>query len=83
VLSQLGHLDITGPGMTLDHADGFQRQSYTLLVTGVGDDQQQVVVAQVSDGSCPKCAIPTGAPSEHSSFRPLNNSRTDQDEFDN
>ena len=37
LLSQLRHLDITGPGLKWDCADGFQRQCYPLLAAWVGD----------------------------------------------
>jgi len=37
VLSQLRHLDIAGPGLKWDCADGFQRQCYPLLAAWVGD----------------------------------------------
>jgi len=75
VLSQLRHLDITGPGLKWDCADGFQRQCYPLLAAWVGDYPVQVMVAQVSYGSCPMCEIPKGAPMGHSTFRALDNSR--------
>ena len=77
VLSQPRHLDITGPGLKWQCADGFQPQCYPLLAAWVGDYPEQVMVAQVSYGSCPMCEIPKGAPMGHSSFRPLDNS-TDQ-----
>jgi len=75
VLSQLRHLDITGPGLKWDCADGFQRQCYPLLAAWVGDYPEQVMVAQVSYGSSPMCEIPKGALMGHSTFRPLDNSR--------
>jgi hypothetical protein len=75
VLSQLRRLDITGPGLKWDCADGFQRQCYPLLAAWVGDYLEQVMIAQVSYGSCPMCEIPKGAPMGHSTFRPLDNSR--------
>jgi len=75
VLSQLRHLDITGPGLKWDCADGFQRQCYPLLAAWVGDYPEQFMIAQVSYGSCPMCEIPEGVPMGHSTFRPLDNSR--------
>jgi hypothetical protein len=75
VLSQLRHLDITGPGLKWDCADGFQRQCYPLLAAWIGDYLEQVMVTQVSYGSCLMCKIPKGAPMGHSTFRPHNNSR--------
>ena len=75
LLSQLRHLDITGPGLKWDCADGFQRQCYPLLAPWVGDYPEQVMVAQVSYGSCPLCEIPKGVPMRHSTFRPLDNAR--------
>jgi len=36
VLSQLRHLDITGPGLKWDCADGFQRQCYRCWLPGSG-----------------------------------------------
>jgi len=58
VLSPLRNLDITGPGLKWDCADGFQRQSYPLLAAWVRDYPEQVLVAQVSYGSCPMSEIP-------------------------
>ena len=75
VLSPLRNLDITGPGLKWDCADGFQRQCYPLLAAWVGDYPEQVMVAQVSYGSCPMCEIPQGALMGHSTCRALDNSR--------
>jgi len=75
VLSQLRHLDITGAGLKWDCADGFQRHCYPHLAAWVGDYPEQVMIAQVSYGSCLMCEIPKGAPMGHSTFRPLDNSR--------
>jgi hypothetical protein len=75
VLSQLRHLDITGPSLKWDCADGFQQQCNLLLAARVGDYPEQVMVVNVSYGSCPMCEIPKGAPMGHSTFRPLDNSR--------
>jgi hypothetical protein len=61
VLSPLRNLDITGPGLKWFCADGFQRQCYPLLAAWVGDYPEQVMVAQVSYGSCAMCEIPKGA----------------------
>jgi hypothetical protein len=47
VLSHLTHLDITGPGLKWDCADGFQQQCYPLLAAWVGNYEEQVMVAQV------------------------------------
>ena len=74
MLSQRRNLDITGPGWKRDCADRFQRQCYLLLAAWVSDYPEQVMVAQVSYGSCPMCEIPNGAPIGHSTFRPLDNS---------
>jgi len=71
VLSPLRNLDITGPGLKWDCADGFQRQCYPLLAAWVGDYLEQVMVAQVSYGSYPMCEIPEHAPMGHSTFRPV------------
>jgi len=71
VLSQLRHLDITGPGLKWDCEDGFQWQCYPLLAALVGDYPEQVMIAQVPYGSCPICEIPKGAPMGHSTFWPL------------
>jgi len=46
VLSQLRHLDITGPGLEWDCADGFQRQCYPLLGAWVGNYLEHVMIAQ-------------------------------------
>jgi len=45
VLSPLRHLDITGPGLKWECADGFQRQCYPLLAAWVGDYLEQDMVA--------------------------------------
>jgi len=60
VLSPLRNPDITGPGLIWDYADGFQRQCYPLLAAWVRDYPEQVMVAQVSYGSCLMCEIPKG-----------------------
>jgi hypothetical protein len=75
VQPQLRHRDIAGPGLKWDCTDGFQRQCYLLLAACIGDYPDQVMVAQVSYGSCPMCEIPQGAPMGHSTIRPLDNSR--------
>jgi len=75
VLSPLPNLDITGPGLKWDCADGFQRQCFPLLAAWVGDYPEQVMVAQVSYGSCQMCEFPKGGPMRHSIFRPLDNPR--------
>jgi len=75
VLSQLRHVDIAGPSLKWDFPDGFQQQCYPLLAAWVGDYPQQVMVVQVSSGSCPMCEIPECAPIGHSTFRPLDNWR--------
>jgi len=75
VLSPLKNLDITGPGLTWNCADGFQRQCYPLLAAWVRDNPEQVMVPQVLYGLCPMCEIPKGALMGHSTFRPLNNPR--------
>jgi len=80
MLSPLRNLDITGPGLKWNCADGFQRQCYPLLAAWVGDYPEQVMIAQVSYGSCPMCEIPTGALMEHSTIRPLDDTR-DQDVY--
>jgi len=82
VLSQLRHLDITGPGFKRDCADGFQRQCYPLLVAWVGDYPEQVLVAQVSYGSCPICGIPKDVRMGHSTLRSLDNSRSQHISWD-
>jgi len=74
VLFQLRHLDITGPGLKWDSADGFQWQWYPLLATWVGDYWEQVMVAPVSYGSYPMWEICKGAPMGHSTLRALDKS---------
>ena len=61
--------------MKWDCADGLQRQCYPLLAAWVGDHPEQVMVAQVSYGSCPMCEIPKGAQMGYSTSRPLDDSR--------
>jgi len=73
VLSPLRNLDITGPGLKWDFADGFERQCYPLLDAWVGNYPEQVKVAEVSYGSCPMCEISKGALMGHLPFRPLDN----------
>jgi hypothetical protein len=75
VLSALRNLDITGPGLKWNCADGFQRQRYPLLAAWVGDYPEQVLIAQVTYGSWPMCEIPKGPPMGHSTCRALDNSR--------
>jgi len=72
------HLDITGPGLKWDCADGFQRQCYPLLAAWVRGYLEQIMVAQVSYGLCPMCKIPKCSPMGHSTFHPLNDSRDNQ-----
>jgi hypothetical protein len=47
-LSQLWNVDITGPALKWDCANGFQRQCYPILLVWVGDYPEQVLVPQVS-----------------------------------
>jgi len=74
VLSPLRNLDITGPGLKWNCADGFQRQCYPLLAAWVGDYPEEVMIAQVSYGSCQMCEIPKGAMMGDSTCRALDNS---------
>jgi len=80
VPSALRKLDTTGPGSKSNCANVFRRLCYAVLAAWVGDYPEQVMVAQVSYGSCPMCEIPKGAPIGHSTSRPLDNSR-DQDVY--
>jgi len=73
VLSPLRNLDITGPGLKWNYADGFQRQCYPLLAVWVGNYPEQVMIAQVSYSSCLMCEISEGAPMGHSTFHPIDN----------
>jgi len=75
VWSALRNLDMTGAGLKMNCADGFQRQCHPLLATWVGDYPEQAMVAEVSYGSCPMCKITNGVPMGHSTFRPLDNWR--------
>jgi len=52
VLSPLQNLDITGSSLRWICADGFQRPCYPLLAAWVRDYPEQVMIAQVSYGSC-------------------------------
>jgi len=74
-MSPLRNLDIIAPGLKSNCADGFQRRCYPLLVAWVRDHPKQIMVAQVSYGSCPVCEIPKGAAMGHSTCRALDNSR--------
>jgi len=80
MLSPLRNLDITGPSLKLNFADGFQRQYYPLLAAWVWDYPEHVMIAQVSYGSYPMCEIPKGALMGHSTIRPLDHPR-DQDVY--
>jgi len=75
VLTPLRNLDITGPGLKWNCADGFQGRCYPLLVAWVGDYPEQVMIAQVSYGSCRMCEIPKGALMGHSTCPALDNPR--------
>jgi len=77
VQAELRHLDITGPGLKWNCADGFEQQFYPLLASWVGDYLEHFMVAQVAYGSCLMCEIPKGARMGHSTCWPFNNS-TDQ-----
>jgi hypothetical protein len=46
-MSQLMHLDITGPRLKWDCADAFQQQCYPLLAAWDGDYLEPLIVAQV------------------------------------
>ena len=67
-LSHLRHLVITGPGLNWDCPGGFQRRCYAHLAAWSGYYPYQVMVAQVSYGSCPMCESPKCAPMGHSTF---------------
>jgi hypothetical protein len=68
VLSPLWNLDITGPGLKWDFADGFQRQCYSLLVAWVSDYPEEVMLAQLSDVLCLMCEIRKVVQIGHSTF---------------
>jgi len=68
VLSPLQNLDITGPGLKWNFADGFQQQCFPLLAAWVRDYAEHVMIAQGSYCSCPMCEIPEGAPLGHSTI---------------
>jgi hypothetical protein len=53
VLSPLQNLDLTGPGLKWNPADGFLRQCYNLLAAWVGDYTEHIMIAQVSYSSWP------------------------------
>jgi hypothetical protein len=75
VLSQLKHLDLTGPSFKWDCPDGYEQQCYPRLADCVGDYPVHVMDAQVSYVSCPMCEFPKGVLMGHSTCRPLDNSR--------
>jgi len=68
VLSPLRNLDITGPSLKGNCADGFHTQCYPILAAWVGDYPEQVMVALVPDGSCLICEMPKCALMGNSSF---------------
>jgi hypothetical protein len=73
VLSPVRNLAMTGRGLEFDCPDGLQRQCYPLLAAWVGDYPEQVIVVQISYGSCLMCEIPKDAPMGHSPFLPIDN----------
>jgi len=80
VLTPLRNLDITCTSLKWNSDDGFNYQCYPLLAASVRDHPEQVIVAQVSYGSCPKCKIPNSVSMGHPTFRPLDYWR-DQDVY--
>jgi len=80
VLSPLQNLDINGSGSKWNCADGFQRRRYPLLAAWAGDYPEQVMIAQVSYGSCPMCEIPKGALMGLTTCRALDN-LSDQNDY--
>jgi len=48
VLSPVRNVDITGPGLKSNSADGFQRRCHPLLAACLGDYPDHVMIAQVS-----------------------------------
>jgi len=74
VLSRLRNLDITGPGLKWNCADGFDRHCYPLLAAWVGDNPEQVTVTEVPYGSCPMCEVSKRVTLGHSTFRPVHDS---------
>jgi hypothetical protein len=74
VLPPHRNLDITGPSLKRNCGNGFHKQCYPLLAPWVADYPEQVMVTQVSYGSCLMCEIPTSVPMGHSTLPPLNNS---------
>jgi hypothetical protein len=68
VLSTLWNPDITGPGLKWNCADTFQRQFNPLFAAWVGDNSQQVMIAQVSYGLRRMCEIPEGVMMGHSTI---------------
>jgi len=65
VLCPVRKLDISGPDLRWDCADEFERQCFPLLAYHVRDYPDEVIVAQVSYGSCPMCEIPQGVSMGH------------------
>jgi len=62
LLSQLWNIDITGPSLKWNCADGFHRHLYPQLEALVGDLPERVMIAQVSYGSCLVLATGPGNP---------------------
>jgi len=75
VLSPLRNLDLTGRCLKWNCDDRFQRRCYPLFAAWVWEYPEQVMIAQVSFGTCPMCEIPKGAPIRHSTCRALDTSR--------
>jgi len=78
VMAPLQNLDITGPGLKWNCADGFQRPRDPLLAAWVEDYPERVMIAQVTYGSCRMCENPKGTLMRHTTFWPLDNSRDHQ-----
>jgi len=75
VLSLLSNIHITGPSLKWHCAHGFQRQCSHLLAAWVGNYPDQVIVVQVSYGSCPMSDIPKAVRMRHSTSWPPDNPR--------
>jgi len=68
VLSQLRHLDISGPGLKWDGADAFEQKCCPILAAWVRDYPEHVICVQIPDGSWLMCEFPKVALIRHSLF---------------
>jgi hypothetical protein len=65
ILRPLRHVDIQGPGMEWDCADGFKRRCYPILAAWIGDYPEMTMITKTVGGSCPVCEVEKGKDMGH------------------